>query len=178
MSACVYDESLGGSNLAGYESATIVVKNDDVLTIAFGNKSRMLDLVDGSSPKDFAWSAFNFPSSREAELYGDGLHIDFTDASARAMFRDVGMNVCNPATEDFRACLIFEHMTSGEEGASGTADFRLSGNMLTISYDIEIEHVTDKFGEPEQSSSAGWGVPGVTGRVTPLWELESPATGP
>lgn len=132
----------------------VLVGDDGLTTIVFTQNQdlkALQSLVDGSTPKGFDWVTVSFPSEMERDLsQPSGLRVDFGDKTAEVTYRQGYRGPCNPAKEDLSACWLVEHVTAGEPGASGTLQLGLADGAVSGGWDITIERITDKFGEPKQ----------------------------
>ena len=135
----------GMAVLVGEEGLTTIVftHNQDVKALQ--------SLVDESPETGFDWVTLSFPSEMEHQLFQpSGLRADFSDKTAGVTFRQGYRGPCNPAKQDLSACWLVEHVTAGESGASGTIGLALVDGAVIGGWDITIERITDKFGEPSQ----------------------------
>jgi len=131
-----------------------VTQGADAITIALGgedNAYRLGEVLGGEKPLDFHWYAITFPARDAQALHGsDGVSVELTNLGARVGFQQVYRSTCNPATEDFSPCWLFESYAAGEPGLTGFITLRLISDRIEGSFDVSWQGDTDRFGEPVQ----------------------------
>jgi hypothetical protein len=111
-------------------------------------RQRLPEILAGQQPKDFQWVAITFRGMHAPDGALE-LSARLEDPAADVTFAHVYPGPCNPALQDFSDCLLFESVTSGDEGVSGSIQLHLA-NEASGAYDVVFEGITDRFGEPSQ----------------------------
>ena len=134
--------------------AGVVSLDANVTRIAvtgISTQMRIPDVLLGLKPRDFHWIMFSLENARlEEARSSQGLLVNLASASNAFTFEQVYLGVCNPAKDDFGKCFLYEALTSGGPGVSGNLRLRLSSDRIDAEYDVVIEGITDRFGEPLQ----------------------------
>lgn len=113
--------------------------------------SRLDEISNGLSPRDFHWSSLTFPKEASEQLFSEeGVNVDFALQVPAIKFEQVYRETCNPAKEDFSPCWISEVYTSGDVGLAGRGTLSVVPGRATGNYRIEWQGKTDRFGDPIQ----------------------------
>ena len=124
------------------------------IVVAFAptqHRDRLSEVAAGTAAKEYRWVRVVMPATLGDALESEtGVQLSLTDSASSVAFSQAYLGPCNPAKDNFESCWLFESLTAGAPGTSGTIYLRSTAAEVHGSFDTLSEGLTDRFGDPVQ----------------------------